>query len=134
MRSVGSSPSYPHHFAPSAPFYHLVAQQLPRFIPHLIALPPSPSPLTQAGNERGWVLKGVSEITLMLDDMGLNLQSMLASPHVRPFADEVRTWEQRLSLISECLEVSGVTRSGDLLTQPMLVYTMSAPIPAHTAK
>lgn len=59
----------------------------------------------QNGADRGWVLKGVEEITLLLEDMGLNLQSMMASPHVRPFADEVRAWEQRLSLISECIEV-----------------------------
>jgi dynein heavy chain len=52
------------------------------------------------------VLKGVEEVTLLLEDMGLNLQSMMASPHVRPFADEVRLWEQRLSLIGECIEVS----------------------------
>jgi dynein heavy chain len=59
----------------------------------------------QGGAERGWVLKGVEEINLLLEDMGLNLQSMMASPHVRPFADEVRNWEQRLSLIGEAIEV-----------------------------
>jgi len=52
------------------------------------------------------VLKGVEDILLLLEDMGLNLQSMMASPHVRPFADEVRAWELRLSLIGECIEVS----------------------------
>lgn len=62
--------------------------------------------LVQNGADRGWVLKGVEEVTLLLEDMGLNLQSMMASPHVRPFADEVRLWEQRLSLIGECIEVS----------------------------
>lgn len=51
------------------------------------------------------MLKGVEEINLLLEDMGLNLQSMMASPHVRPFADEVRNWEQRLSLIGEAIEV-----------------------------
>lgn len=59
----------------------------------------------QNGAERGWVLKGVDEINLLLEDMGLNLQSMMASPHVRPFAEEVRNWEQRLSLIGEAIEV-----------------------------
>jgi hypothetical protein len=59
----------------------------------------------QNGAERGWVLKGVEEINLLLEDMGLNLQSMMASPHVRPFAEEVRNWEQRLSLIGEAIEV-----------------------------
>jgi hypothetical protein len=59
----------------------------------------------QNGTERGFVLKGVEEINLLLEDMGLNLQSMMASPHVRPFAEEVRNWEQRLSLIGEAVEV-----------------------------
>lgn len=54
--------------------------------------------------DRGWVIKGVDEITAQLEDQGLNLGSMMASPHVRPFAEEVRAWEQRLSLMSEALE------------------------------
>lgn len=37
--------------------------------------------------------------------MGLNLQSMMASPFVPPFLEEVRKWEQRISLIGECIEV-----------------------------
>ena len=48
---------------------------------------------------------GTEEITLLLEDMGLNLQSMMASRFVRPFIEEVRKWEQRLSLVSECIEV-----------------------------
>ena len=48
---------------------------------------------------------GIEDITLLLEDMGLNLQSMMASRFVRPFAEEVRKWEQRLSLVSECIEV-----------------------------
>ena len=28
----------------------------------------------QNGRERGWVLKGVDEVTLLLEDIGLNLQ------------------------------------------------------------
>jgi hypothetical protein len=30
---------------------------------------------------------------------------MMASPYVRPFAEEVRGWEQKLSLVSETIEV-----------------------------
>ena len=55
--------------------------------------------------DRGWILRSVDEITLLLEDMGLNLQSMMASPFVRPFVDDVRKWEQKLSLIGECTEV-----------------------------
>ena len=48
---------------------------------------------------------GIEDVTLLLEDMGLNLQSMMASRFVRPFAEEVRKWEQRLSLVSECIEI-----------------------------
>ena len=48
---------------------------------------------------------GTEDISQLLEDMGLNLQSMMASRFVRPFADEVRKWEQRLSLVSECIEI-----------------------------
>lgn len=48
---------------------------------------------------------GTEEVALLLEDMGLNLQSMMASRFVRPFAEEVRKWEQRLSLVSECIEI-----------------------------
>ncbi|DBA95316.1 TPA: Dynein heavy chain cytoplasmic [Trebouxia sp. C0006] len=56
-------------------------------------------------DDRGWILKSTEEVTLLLEDMGLNLQSMMASRFVRPFAEEVRKWEQRLSLVSECIEI-----------------------------
>ena len=48
------------------------------------------------------MLKGTEELSVLLEDMGLNLQSMMASPYVRPFLEEVRGWEQRLSTIGEC--------------------------------
>ena len=54
--------------------------------------------------DRGWILRGTDEITLLLEDLGLNLQSMMASPFVRPFVEAVRKWEHRLSLIGECTE------------------------------
>jgi dynein heavy chain len=48
------------------------------------------------------VLRSTEELSVLLEDMGLNLQSMMASPHVKPFLEEVRAWEQRLSTIGEC--------------------------------
>jgi hypothetical protein len=56
------------------------------------------------------VLRATEEIMVLLEDMGLNLQSMMASPFVRPFLSEVRGWEQKLSLIGEWWRVmhSGV--------------------------
>ena len=57
------------------------------------------------GEERGWVLRATEEIILLLEDMSLNLQSMMASRFVRPFLDDVSFWEKRLSLIGEAIEV-----------------------------
>lgn len=57
------------------------------------------------GHSTGHVLRSVDEITQLLEDMGLNLQSMMASPHVRPFLEEVRRWEAQLGLIGEALDV-----------------------------
>ena len=46
----------------------------------------------------------MDETTLILDDMSLTLQSMMASRFVKPFTQEVRGWEEKLSLISEVME------------------------------
>eukprot|EP00210_Caulerpa_lentillifera_P005286 g5050.t1 len=54
---------------------------------------------TKGTKERGFVLKATDEVLLLLEDMTMNVQSMLASPYVRPLLDEVRSWEQKLSLI-----------------------------------
>eukprot|EP00898_Chlorokybus_atmophyticus_P006649 jgi/Chlat1/6986/Chrsp56S00523 len=54
---------------------------------------------------RGWILRSVDEITVLLEDMALNLQSMMASRFVKAFLDDVRRWEARLSLIAEVSEM-----------------------------
>ena len=55
--------------------------------------------------DKGAVLGSTEEITLMLDDNALNLQSMSASPFVGPFRDQVQEWEKKLSLIGETIDV-----------------------------
>jgi dynein heavy chain len=60
---------------------------------------------SKGSEDRGWILRSVEATTLLLEDLGLNLQSMLSSPYVKPFMDDVRKWEQRLSLISETIDV-----------------------------
>jgi dynein heavy chain len=40
---------------------------------------------------------------MVLEDMSMNLASMLSSRYVRPLLDEVRRWEARLGLIGEAL-------------------------------
>jgi dynein heavy chain len=59
----------------------------------------------KGSEDRGYLLRSVEEVTLLLEDMGLNLQSMMASRFVKPFLDDVQRWEKKLSLISECIEV-----------------------------
>lgn len=59
---------------------------------------------SKGAEDRGYILRGVDDITLLLDDIGLSLQSMTASPFVRPFAEEVRKWEQQLGLVAETIE------------------------------
>ncbi|CAG9462277.1 unnamed protein product [Pedinophyceae sp. YPF-701] len=60
---------------------------------------------TKGGEDRGWILKSVDDITVLLEDMGLNLQSMMSSRFVRPFLTDVKAWEQKLSLVGEAIEV-----------------------------
>merc|ERR1712078_30356 len=55
--------------------------------------------------DRGWILKSTEEVVQLLEDMSLNLQSMMASRFVKPFIDEVSSWEGKLSLIGESIEV-----------------------------
>ena len=62
------------------------------------------APYKKDGKDRTFVLKSTDEILLILEDMTLNVQSMLASPFVRPLLEDVQSWEQKLSLIGECIE------------------------------
>ena len=49
-------------------------------------------------------------VSVLLEDMGLNIQSMMASRFVKPFLNEVRKWEERLSLIGEVIEAWMMTQ------------------------
>lgn len=53
----------------------------------------------------GYILGTVDEITQILDDNAMNLQSMTASRFVGPFLKSVNDWEKSLSHISEVVEV-----------------------------
>lgn len=55
--------------------------------------------------ERGFILGAVDEITTILDDNAMNIQSMSASSYVGPFLEQVQRWEKRLSHISEVVDV-----------------------------
>jgi len=44
--------------------------------------------------DRGYILRSTEEVNVLLEDMGLNMQSMMASRFVKPFLDEVRKWRR----------------------------------------
>ena len=50
-------------------------------------------------------LLGIDEVVLLLDDNSINLQTMQASRFVAAFAEDVNSWESKLSLISEVTEI-----------------------------
>ena len=59
----------------------------------------------KGAEDRGFILKSVEEITLLLEDMTMNLQGMMGSKFVKSFLPEVQKWEQSVSLMGETIEV-----------------------------
>ncbi len=55
--------------------------------------------------DRGYILGAIDEITTMLDDNAMSLQSMSASRFVSAFLSSVQQWEKLLSHIGEVTEV-----------------------------
>lgn len=51
-----------------------------------------------------FTLGPLDEITLILDDHSMTLQSMSASPFCGPFMPTVQKWEKCLTLVSEIIE------------------------------
>ncbi|OAE19678.1 hypothetical protein AXG93_1847s1410 [Marchantia polymorpha subsp. ruderalis] len=60
---------------------------------------------TKDGMDRGWVLRSTEQTTVLLEEMMMNLQGMSSSRYVRPFLDEVSSWEQKLSLVGEVIDI-----------------------------
>eukprot|EP00702_Spironucleus_salmonicida_P008256 EST49547.1 Dynein heavy chain [Spironucleus salmonicida] len=56
------------------------------------------------GKERGYVLRSLDEIMLIIEDNSMSLQSMSSSKYVAVFTSDVRLWEKRLGIISDVLE------------------------------
>ncbi|TYZ50849.1 hypothetical protein PybrP1_008863 [[Pythium] brassicae (nom. inval.)] len=57
------------------------------------------------GTDRGWVLRAADELKVSLEDHMLNLQTMSGSRFIASFAERVRKWEKKLSVVNECLDV-----------------------------
>jgi len=60
---------------------------------------------TKNEEDRGYTLRSVEDVTLLLDDNMMALQSMSASKFVAAFLEEVRNWEKKLSKIGEVTEI-----------------------------
>ena len=56
-------------------------------------------------SDRGFILGGVDEVMVLLDEHIMNLQGMSASRFIGPFRNSVYEWEKSLSYISEVIEV-----------------------------
>ena len=56
--------------------------------------------------DRGYILGGVDEVMVLLDEHIMSLQGMSASRFIGPFRNTVYDWEKSLSYISEVIEVS----------------------------
>ncbi|XP_051490092.1 dynein axonemal heavy chain 10 [Apus apus] len=59
----------------------------------------------KGSEKRGFILASVDEISEILDDNNVNLQSILSSRFVGPFLSTVHRWEKTLSLIGEVIEI-----------------------------
>lgn len=57
-----------------------------------------------------FTLGPMEEISLVLEDNSMNLQSMSASPFIGPFMATVQKWEKCLTLVSEIIEEWLVTQ------------------------
>ena len=60
---------------------------------------------TKNGNDRGMVLRSADDIKITLEDHLLNLQTMSGSRFISSFADRVRSWEKKLNLVNDCIEI-----------------------------
>ncbi|XP_058060896.1 dynein axonemal heavy chain 10 [Anopheles bellator] len=58
----------------------------------------------KGGRMRGFVLGATDEITQVLEENSMNLQSMAASQFIGPFLPTVQRWEKHLTLISEIID------------------------------
>uniref|UniRef100_A0A7S4D2X3 Dynein-1, subspecies f n=1 Tax=Eutreptiella gymnastica TaxID=73025 RepID=A0A7S4D2X3_9EUGL len=59
----------------------------------------------RAGMDRGYILLDTTEIAEKIDDNIMNLQSISNVKWVKPFLQEVHTWEKKLALMGEVLVV-----------------------------
>lgn len=66
-----------------------------------------------------YVLKGLDEVQMLLDDQIVKTQSMRASPFIGPFEERVRMWERKLNLMQEIMDAWLACQQAWLYLEPI---------------